>query len=549
MHKLSAAKPSSAVFSIALSFLALISVDGARAQTVVNPSFELPVAGPPLNYIEDPPTTSGVGWEFSGPAGAPNESGVQQNGSAFHAPVTTNGQQTGWILNLGKLSQSINFPKSGDYVLSFKVAAAGAGGAPKEEIQVSLDGPLEKVTPTSTTSFTEVTIAFNTTAGNHTLSFTGAGPLSTGERANVFIDEVAIKFLPPQITSGPGDLDPASKIKLTGSHFGTDKGKFRIHFPSASLVHFAKSSSKDDLDLDVDGAWSDDGTITSEQILTASPVGSVNGQTVDITVIAADGQTSNVWHAKFHNDAVITSGPKIISFVPVVPLNGWDFGQDPGTLTIHFPQRSFVEFTAQNPHSKSDLIVSPSGPEWKPGSMAVAGPPIQGVVEQTVDISITTKDGRESNKWQAKFEPMLALATVPWQDVTVRECSNQGVDNQCNNSFSSGVFTPFCALNAVGFGVDTINAYHDGCFGFDSDDGTDIYFASVKNGWKIISIDNIGTSNDNGSVGGSWNVPTSSITPSWSVTMVAPWHIGALGGYVNYWANITVMGPLGVPFE
>src|ERR1700722_6595808 len=60
MHKLCATGRSSVFFSFALS-----AVDGARAQNVVNPSFEIPVAGPPQNYISDPPATGGVGWTFS----------------------------------------------------------------------------------------------------------------------------------------------------------------------------------------------------------------------------------------------------------------------------------------------------------------------------------------------------------------------------------------------------------------------------------------------------------------------------------------------------
>jgi hypothetical protein len=188
------------------------------------------------------------------------------------------------------------FYRSGDYTVSFRVAY---GSFSNESIKVTLDGvELQTVKPSSNKNFSQVTAAFSTTSGKHTLRFAGIGPISTGEQAVVFIDEVAIKGPLPQISDGPKDLDPTSKITLKGSHFGNDKGKFRIHFPSASLVHFANTSSKDNLDLDVDGKWTDDGTIESEKIVTASPVGSVSEQTVDITVIAANGQTSNVWHAK-----------------------------------------------------------------------------------------------------------------------------------------------------------------------------------------------------------------------------------------------------------
>ena len=548
MHKSSAGNCSPVFLLAAFFILELAGVDGARAANVVNPSFELPVAGPPLNYIADPPTTSGIGWTFSDqPVGS--NSGVQQSGVAFGDPVTTDGHQTGWILNLSMISQSIDFTEGGDYTVSFKVAY---GSFSNELIKVTLDGvELQTVKPSSNKNFSQVTASFSTTSGKHTLRFAGIGPISTGEQAVVFIDEVAIKGPLPQISDGPKDLDPTSKIALKGSHFGNDKGEFRIHFPSASLVHFANTSSKDNLDLDVDGKWTDDGTIESEKIVTASPVGSVSEQTVDITVIAANGQTSSVWHAKFHNDAVITSGPKTISHFPKVSLKGWDFGEDPGKLTVHFAKPSFVEFTGQTPHSKSDRIAEAKADEWKPGSMAVQVPLITGVVEQTAEISVTTKDGRKSNTWKADFDPLIVFTLLPWNDVTVVTCSNQGVTNQCNSAFSSGVVTPLCAVDAVGalFGLVSIAAEHDGCFGLDSDDGTDTYTARVKNGWKIERLDNMQTANDNGSVSGSWTTPVPPIAPSDSISMVAPWHIGATGGYVNYSGNIVLKGPVAVPFD
>jgi hypothetical protein len=51
MHKSSAGNCSPIFLLAAFFILELAGVDGARAANVVNPSFELPVAGPPLNYI------------------------------------------------------------------------------------------------------------------------------------------------------------------------------------------------------------------------------------------------------------------------------------------------------------------------------------------------------------------------------------------------------------------------------------------------------------------------------------------------------------------
>jgi Protein of unknown function (DUF642) len=234
---------SSVIFSITLLVLGSAAVSGARAQEVVNPSFELPVAGPPTYYIVDPPTTAGVGWEFSG--NKPDVSGVQHN-STVSPPTTTDGVQFGWIESLGEISQKIDFAKGGDYELSFKISG---GGAPAEPVAVELGAPLGTFTPPNA-SFTPVTVPFQITSGTHTLKFKGTVPFANGNKY-VSIDSVAIKPVKPEITKGPdGDLDPYSVLTLTVKNAGKDMGKVRIHFPSSSAVTFDNSTSKNNLDLE-----------------------------------------------------------------------------------------------------------------------------------------------------------------------------------------------------------------------------------------------------------------------------------------------------------
>jgi hypothetical protein len=60
---------------------------------------------------------------------------VQKNGSPSHAPATTDGQQTAFILNAGTINQAIEFKKGGDYELSFKPAAqAGPTPSPAQPV-------------------------------------------------------------------------------------------------------------------------------------------------------------------------------------------------------------------------------------------------------------------------------------------------------------------------------------------------------------------------------------------------------------------------------
>jgi hypothetical protein len=567
MHKLCATGRSSVFFSIALLGFALAAVDGARAQTVINPSFELPVAGAlPNPFIVNPPTTPEVGWVFSGPGvgASPSESGVQKTGSTFYAPATTDGQQTGWILNLGKISQPIDFQKGGDYELSFKIAAQ-AGPTPAQPIDVNLDGPLGTFTPTSNQSFIPVTIPFNITAGTHTLSFTGAG--QSGNRV-AFIDEVVIKPVPPEITAGPEeDLDPYSTVTLTVKHAGTGKGKVRVHFRDASLVAFEHGTSKDNLDLDVPGTWNDDGTITTEQILQASSVGAVNTQTVDITVIAADGQESKAVQKTFHNKAVITSLSGKLVPSGKFNLKGWNFG-DAGKVSVFFILPAFAALPDSN-GSKTNLDVTV--PSWSPAAVKAQFQPITGVMQQVVLITLTTKDGRQSNAWPGVFFPTMVLQQFSYHHTKVLGCSNDGVSNMCaganvsadlgNSCFGGfgpdwpnpGTGIPFNNSDSSGLPNENNGAFggaHIGCFGLDSDNGTDVYEVDIKNGWVIDRFD---------------SVPTTPSDPNWEnnasiyyqefplppigFLFNATWHIGATGGVAQYYGWITLKGPKGVPYN
>jgi hypothetical protein len=558
-----ATKPSSVFFALAVSLLWLAGSaahDGARAQNVVNADFGFPSAANVTGKVfVDPPTTPQTGWTFTGAGN--NASGVQQNGSTFNGPAAPNGeQQTAFITDLGSISQNIDFTLPGDYELSFQIAAQ-AGGTPNDQnnqnsqsivVYIGKDeyGPF---TPHSTTSFNKVPpIDFKIAKPNSSvaLKFVGyglgnGGQLAPGELSTVFIANVEIKAVAPQIAKGPSDIDPTSSIELSGQHFGSVKGNIQIHFPNPSQVNFAKNSSNTDLFLNVRGQWGD--TITSEPLDKASDVGAPDGQTVDITIMAANGAVSNIWHAKFHDIPVITGvSPGSITPGPCFNVSGWDFGKDTGKVTVHFPNNNYK---SPSLNSQGDRDADICSDQWTPGVVRSAVPQSLGaVVEQTVDISVTPKGGKASNTWKEKFKPRIVQTVIPWNLVSVVQCSNGGAANLCNNpasvSFTCFGFDVAEASAAVAYSAmpaaASVYAAHAGCPA-GSDSGTDVYQAVVQPPLTIASIQYFDEINQAG-----YN-PNVSGYPGTAVTINVPWKISSDGGAIDYEIVITAQGPQGFP--
>jgi hypothetical protein len=541
--------------------------DRACAQNVINPHFSLPsAAGTPQGLILDPATSPQIGWTFSkGPLST--GSGVQKNGSAFAAPAAPNGEpQTAYIDNLSTISQKIDFKEAGDYTLSFFIAARGAGGVPAGAIQsimVTIGGQqFGPFKPKSSSSFNKITIPFTIKEANPSveLKFSGCGlgsgcTLQTGEGTTDFIAEVEIAAVGPQITKGPADIDPTSKIDLTGKNFGSAKGTIRIHFPSESKVFFQNKSphgkSKSDLFLDVPGKW--DNTITSEELDSASDVGAPAEQTVEITVIAANGASSNVWKAKFHNKPVIT-GVLQNSITPGQSFNveGWDFGDDTGTVTIHFPLNLFHSGSLDSKDNKDAQI---DKGKWTPSVVKATVPGgVTAVVEQDVEISLTPKGGKVSDTRKEKFKPIMEMSAAP---VFVTQCNNGTSLDLCNpapGNYSGGgvcLGLPDAGIAALG---PNIYGYHQSCAWFASDTGTDIYtaIASPAPWWMITEVDHSwegvppGVWADQGGSGAKIEFDISPVLPAPIVTVTVNWNISP-GGDENYAFMVWMKGPRGVP--
>jgi hypothetical protein len=143
------------------------------------------------------------------------------------------------------------------------------------------------------------------------------------------------------------------------------------------------------------------------------------------------------------------------------------------------------------------------------------------------------------------------------QFIRVLQCSNQSHVDICQSGSASYslVACPIFAAGLVGF--NSIVADHIGCWGGDSDNGEDIYQASVGSGWAITGvIYNPGSATlspgvwlsagDNSTMDYTINPPA---LPASLLNINVNWHIGASGGYVAYNFQVEIEGPVGVPFQ
>jgi len=187
---------------LTLALWALL-VPASLAQTIANSSFETPSIGA-SNYSYNP---SGGSWAFAG------NSGIQSNGSAWGAANAPDGTQTAFLqgnpnqsATLGSISQSVNFPATGTYVISFQAARRYNQVQP---VKLSVDGTQvgSLLTPPSSSFSLLTTASFTVSAaGPHTIMLAGtdgSADLST------FVDQVTI-------TPASAAVVPVSGLFSTG---------------------------------------------------------------------------------------------------------------------------------------------------------------------------------------------------------------------------------------------------------------------------------------------------------------------------------------------
>ena len=137
-------------------------------------------------------TTDGS-WTYTSNGGATAGAGITVNGAGFgYAGTIPDGNQYAFIQRAGAITQTINFPQTATYGLSFYNEQRNGGNSADELLAVTVDGTnisSGNFDP-GTGSFTQTTFIFNASAGTHVVKFQGVDPNSVDSTA--LVDKVAL---------------------------------------------------------------------------------------------------------------------------------------------------------------------------------------------------------------------------------------------------------------------------------------------------------------------------------------------------------------------
>jgi len=167
--------------------------------------------------------------------------------------------------------------------------------------------------------------------------------------------------------------------------------------------------------------------------------------------------------------SVIQPGGRVI-------VQGENFGAQPGQLKIKLQNGQESNL--------SDLT-------WdKLHASGIIDPNLAGVIDQPATLRVVTASGKESDAVPAPFTARREVKVLPMTDVGVN-CSQGSDYNHCNtNPTHPGDTGPAPRFNGYSF-----MALH-GCgwlsIGDCSDSGTDTYWGTLANGWRLSSARNVG---------------------------------------------------------
>jgi len=174
----------SLLMPVLICAMGLVATHSALAQVVTNAGFESPglVAN---SYVYctgmSPGQQSAFAWTGSGGAV------LQNNSATWGLAAAPEGQQTMAMFGAGSLSQSVYFPTTGVYQVTWRQASRAGDVNP---IWVQLDGVnVQQFATAATTWGTNSCQLVITTAGNHTIGFVGTATFQT-----VGLDQVTISL-------------------------------------------------------------------------------------------------------------------------------------------------------------------------------------------------------------------------------------------------------------------------------------------------------------------------------------------------------------------
>ena len=195
-----------------------VSAPGASV-TIQNPSFENNPAGGYTYYNGSPNSPSNDGWNYYSTGGAPEGAGITSGGGFAFNGAPPDGSQAAFIQETGAIQQTINFPATGSYSLSFYTEQrAGGSNASQQVLDVDIDNPSSggiDLTPggfTPTGDWSLTTLVFSTTAGSHNLTFLGTDP--DGLDNTAYVDDV---MLSAAATGGAANAIPVASPVVISS--------------------------------------------------------------------------------------------------------------------------------------------------------------------------------------------------------------------------------------------------------------------------------------------------------------------------------------------
>lgn len=215
----------------------------------------------------------------------------------------------------------------------------------------------------------------------------------------------------------------------------------------------------------------------------------------------------------------------------VVALIGNNYGAGTGKVSL-----THQTWTGQSVTSQLDFI------EWTPTMVGVRIPNgLQGFVEQSAKLVLTTKAGAKSIPFSFQLLPMRDVVAIPSSHVKVIKCDTDSNGWKCNGQGGTGNWFVSGQQGA------SIWGWHRNNWGaVGNDTGTDKFEITLKNGWRFASsqVSKYGSSSGewvgNPSPGMSTNSTTWKPSIQWKVTPA---------DIVDYHIWIEAEGPRGVPYH
>jgi hypothetical protein len=227
-----------------------------------------------------------------------------------------------------------------------------------------------------------------------------------------------------------------------------------------------------------------------------------------------------------------------------VIVQGENFGNLPGQLLIHLTRSGQqLDFPLQ------DL-------QWGDSFAAGTIPFVVGVVDQQVTFTVVAQCGAVSNAWTANFTATRDFELLQFNRITCTSYPGLSNNDQCQNT--GGVNWPAeCGVSTTGLEHDPsgFQGYHASGYGIHGNLGNDQFYATLANGWVLDSVtppDPIlfgGGVLDWVKIGNGSRADVAQVIGAGTSNpqVNVEWYVDNCG-LIEYFADFSITGPLGVPW-